>query len=119
MSNLYRPDYYGGLGYGDYNRYMRIDGMVCRDDRDCTWLDQNMGCDDRSLRSQPITVIISRNVIVSLVLKFVTSLLGALDVNAWTRFRRAGLSDQILSEGAPVEMDMYGSLEMILGMRFV
>ena len=81
MTNLYRPDYYGGLGYGDYNRYMRIDGMVCRDDRDCAWLDQNMGCDDRSLRSQPITVIISQNVIVSLVLKYL-SILGAFDLNA-------------------------------------
>ena len=70
MTNLYRPDNYGGLGYSDYNRYMRRDGMVCRHDGDCTWLDRNMGCDDRSLAYQPLTVIIIESIIVGLVLLF-------------------------------------------------
>ena len=119
MGNLYRPDNYGGLGYSDYNRYMRTDGMVCRHDGDCTWLDRNMGCDDRSLKYQPLTVIIIKSNIVGLVFIIFTSMSGTLDLNVRTRFRRAGLLNQILSEGAHAEKDMYGSLEMILGMRFV
>lgn len=41
--------HFGGRDY-DYNQwygYSRIDGWVCRNDRDCEWIDQNLGCDDR------------------------------------------------------------------------
>jgi len=45
----YRPLYYGGhyYTYNNWNSYARVDGWVCRDDRDCTWIDPNLGCDDR------------------------------------------------------------------------
>merc|ERR1712113_6185 len=41
--------YFGGrdYDYNDWYGYSRIDGWVCRSDRDCEWIDQNLGCDDR------------------------------------------------------------------------
>jgi len=40
---------FGGRNYDfdEWDRYARIDGWVCRNDRDCTWMDPNLGCDDR------------------------------------------------------------------------
>ena len=30
-----------------WDRNARIDGWVCRTDRDCQWIDPNLECDDR------------------------------------------------------------------------
>jgi len=49
LGGAYRPIYYGGhyYNYNNWNSYARVDGWVCRDDRDCTWIDPYLGCDDR------------------------------------------------------------------------
>jgi len=53
LSGAFTPSiwHYGGynghFGYDDWNRYSRIDGALCRRDQDCTWIDRNLGCDDR------------------------------------------------------------------------
>jgi len=51
VGKAFRPNifYFGGINYGfdDWNRYAQLDGWVCRNDRDCQWIDQFLGCDDR------------------------------------------------------------------------
>jgi len=36
---------YPGYGFNDWNRWRRADGFLCRNDRDCRWLDDNLECD--------------------------------------------------------------------------
>jgi len=33
--------------FNDWDRNAKIDGWVCRTDRDCTWIDPNLECDDK------------------------------------------------------------------------
>lgn len=39
----------GHWGFNDYNRWREQDGMLCRSSLDCTWMDQNMQCEDYEL----------------------------------------------------------------------
>lgn len=47
----------GGLrpnwGFNDWNRWRRSEGMLCRNDRDCQWLDKNFECSDYELTFTP------------------------------------------------------------------
>ena len=58
-----RKNFNQGLYYGDddydfddWNRDAKVDGWICRNDLDCTWIDRNLGCDDRSFSSSQIRV---------------------------------------------------------------
>ena len=42
--------------FNDWDRHARIDGWVCRNDADCTWIDDNLGCDDRDFEIREINV---------------------------------------------------------------
>jgi len=41
--------FFGGRDYDfdEWRGFSRIDGWLCRSDRDCEWMDRNLGCDDR------------------------------------------------------------------------
>ena len=39
----------GHWGFNDYNRWREQDGMLCRSSMDCSWMDQNMHCEDYEL----------------------------------------------------------------------
>ena len=39
----------GGWGWNDYNRWRQEDGMLCRNNQDCTWMDPSMHCEDYEL----------------------------------------------------------------------
>jgi len=36
----------GRWGYNDYDRWRQQDGMLCRNNKDCIWMDPNMFCTD-------------------------------------------------------------------------
>ena len=36
----------GGWDWNDYNRWRQEDGMLCRNNQDCTWMDRSMNCED-------------------------------------------------------------------------
>ena len=44
----------GHWGFNDYNRWREQDGMLCRSSLDCTWMDQNMQCEDYELDFSPV-----------------------------------------------------------------
>jgi len=46
---------YGGhhYGYREWNRWREIDGFMCRNDKDCNWIDQRLYCQDYELKFQP------------------------------------------------------------------
>merc|ERR1711894_835084 len=61
MGTKIRKNFNQGLYYGDddydfddWNRDAKVDGWICRNDLDCTWIDRNLGCDDRSFSSSQI-----------------------------------------------------------------
>ena len=43
----------GGYGWNDYNRWREIDGFLCRDSNDCSWIDRQLYCQDYELDFQP------------------------------------------------------------------
>ena len=43
-------------GFNEWNRDAQIDGWVCRNDEDCDWIDDHLGCDDRSFSSAGLNV---------------------------------------------------------------
>ena len=36
--------------FNDWERWMLTDGMLCRNDNDCNWLDPQLGCNDYNFR---------------------------------------------------------------------
>ena len=42
--------------FEDWDRDAQIDGWVCRNDADCTWIDDYLGCDDRDFNCLEIKV---------------------------------------------------------------
>merc|ERR1712223_1073758 len=36
--------YNGGVNFNTWNRWRQADGFLCRNDKDCTWLDDNLEC---------------------------------------------------------------------------
>ena len=34
------------VDFDDWENWMEVDGMLCRNDNDCNWLDANLGCND-------------------------------------------------------------------------
>ena len=51
LSSSYRHG--GGYGWNDYNRWREIDGFLCRDSNDCSWIDRQLYCQDYELDFQP------------------------------------------------------------------
>ena len=45
-------------GFDDWYRSAGIDGWICRNDQDCNWIDDHLGCDDRLLSSTNLKVIL-------------------------------------------------------------
>ena len=43
--------------FDDWNRDAILDGWVCRNDQDCTWIDENLGCNDYEFNLDQIQVI--------------------------------------------------------------
>ena len=57
--------YGGGYGYGghhynyrQWNNWREIDGFMCRNDKDCNWIDQRLYCQDYELKFQPSVSIL-------------------------------------------------------------
>jgi len=48
IKKSFKPFRFGGrdYDYDEWDQYARIDGWVCRNDRDCSWLDPRLGCND-------------------------------------------------------------------------
>ena len=42
--------------FNEWYRSARIDGWICRNDQDCNWIDDHLGCDDRSFSSENLKV---------------------------------------------------------------
>ena len=40
-----------------WNRIAESDGWVCRNDIDCLWIDDNLGCDARQFKHKEIKVV--------------------------------------------------------------
>ena len=59
ISPKYKSIHYGGHDYefDDWNRDALIDGWVCRNDSDCTWIDERLGCNDYGFQLNQIKVI--------------------------------------------------------------
>ena len=58
ISPKYKIIHYGGREYDfdDWNKGALIDGWVCRNDADCTWIDERLGCNDYGFESNQIKV---------------------------------------------------------------
>jgi len=37
--------------FDDWDREARVDGWICRNDQDCSWIDDHLACDDRDFSS--------------------------------------------------------------------
>ena len=61
IETSFSPDLWNYEGYDEpfvyteWDRYARIDGWVCRSENDCTWIDRNLGCDDREFDMNSIS----------------------------------------------------------------
>ena len=55
----YKSIHYGGRDYDfdEWNTGALIDGWVCRNDSDCTWIDERLGCNDYGFESNKIEVM--------------------------------------------------------------
>ena len=42
--------------FDDWNDAALVDGWVCRNDADCTWIDERLGCNDYEFESSTIRV---------------------------------------------------------------
>ena len=42
--------------FDDWDREARVDGWICRNDQDCNWIDDHLGCDDRGFSSTRLNV---------------------------------------------------------------
>ena len=43
--------------FEDWNKIAVIDGWVCRNEIDCLWIDDNLGCDARLLKNSEVKVV--------------------------------------------------------------
>ena len=43
--------------FDDWDRDAQLDGWACRNDQDCTWIDENLGCNDYEFNLAQIQVI--------------------------------------------------------------
>ena len=44
---------FSGWNFGDWDRWRREDGMLCRTDEDCSWLDPGLQCQGYELTWTP------------------------------------------------------------------
>ena len=60
IKKSFKPFRFGGrdYDYDEWDQYARIDGWVCRNDRDCSWLDPRLGCNDYEFNIDLINVCI-------------------------------------------------------------
>ena len=42
-----------GYGFNDYNRWREIDGFLCRNTQDCSWIEPQLYCQDYELKFTP------------------------------------------------------------------
>lgn len=42
--------------YDEWKAFVKQDGWLCRDDKDCVWYDLSLGCDDREFNSTNVEV---------------------------------------------------------------
>ena len=51
----YHGGYGGGRrwGYNDWNNWREIDGFLCRNTKDCDWVDRRLYCQDYELKFTP------------------------------------------------------------------
>ena len=54
VSKLFNPNLFNGHDFNTWDRNARIDGWVCRNDRDCNWLDQHLECEDNGFKLDDI-----------------------------------------------------------------
>ena len=64
ISPKYKSIHYGGHDYefDDWNRGALLDGWVCRNDSDCTWIDERLGCNDYGFDKNTIKVMDRRDI---------------------------------------------------------
>ena len=63
IKKSFKPFRFGGrdYDYDEWDQYARIDGWVCRNDRDCSWLDPRLGCNDYEFSINLINVCIKNH----------------------------------------------------------
>ena len=42
--------------FDEWNSYAMVDGWLCRNDLDCSWIDLSLGCNDREFVLNEVTV---------------------------------------------------------------
>ena len=53
LSTRFDGNGFGGYGINDWNSWREADGMLCRKNSDCSWLDPHMYCQDYELDFSP------------------------------------------------------------------
>ena len=83
-----------------------MDGWVCRDDKDCTWIDPNLGCDDREFSLHSV------NVRYTFKIKVTPSAQNFVSIIVIVHFRAHGLGKMTLKEDVPAKLD-FGLTEIM------
>ena len=88
-----------GGGFNDWNDWREADGMLCRKNSDCNWLDRNMYCQDYELNFSP-NVIFSKK-------KKKKKKKGKKIRNVFSFFREHGLGEMlpVSLENVPAPME--------------
>ena len=47
------------VNFDEWKAFVKQDGWLCRDDKDCVWYDLSLGCDDREFNSTNVEVRIT------------------------------------------------------------
>ena len=50
LTKAFSKAVFGAYSYDQWQGYADVDGALCRNDYDCTWIDPNLGCDDREFQ---------------------------------------------------------------------
>ena len=55
-SKFSRPGFGNSYGYkfNDWNDWREADGFLCRSNKDCKWIDDNLNCEDYELEFTPL-----------------------------------------------------------------
>ena len=57
----------GGWNYQQWNQWREQDGMLCRSDKDCKWIDPNLDCEDYELDFSPTVSIFVLSFLICLI----------------------------------------------------
>ena len=64
LSTRFDGNGFGGYGINDWNSWREADGMLCRKNSDCSWLDHRMYCQDYELDFSPNVSLSKKNCLI-------------------------------------------------------